>query len=63
MIQKWIKRVVYFLAIIIVLAASLIFFLHTGAAKSMVRNKVQAYLQKKWQKNISANGNLQSADY
>ena len=42
--QKWIKRVTVFLAMIVLLIAVVILFLHTPWGKSIVRNEVRKYL-------------------
>ena len=45
---KWIRRVVYLLGFLIVTAVCLLLFLHTAPGKSLVREKVERYLQNKW---------------
>src|SRR5215203_908045 len=52
MVQRWIKRAAIFFAIIAVLIIGFVLFLHTATGKLMVRNKVQAYLQIKWQTSV-----------
>src|SRR6476660_69282 len=57
MVQKWIRRGVLFLAIIIFLVVGILLFLHTATGKSMVRNKVQSFLEKKWKTEVQI-GNI-----
>ncbi|ANE50837.1 translocation/assembly module TamB domain-containing protein [Flavisolibacter tropicus] len=57
MVQKWIRRGVLFLAIIIFLVVGMLLFLHTATGKSMVRNKVQSFLEKKWKTEVQI-GNI-----
>ena len=52
MVQKWIRRGVLFFVIIIFLVAGFLLFLHTATGKSMVRSKVQDYLQQKWKTKV-----------
>ncbi|MCU7548031.1 translocation/assembly module TamB [Chitinophagaceae bacterium LB-8] len=59
MVQKWIKRAVIFFAIIIFLIAGFLLFLHTPIGKSIVRQKVESYLQQKWMTGV----NIGSIDY
>jgi translocation and assembly module TamB len=53
MIQKWIKRGSITIAIIIFLVAGIVLLLHTPVGKSFVRQKVESYLSKKWQTEVS----------
>jgi translocation and assembly module TamB len=48
MMRRWIKRAAIFFAIIAALLIGFLLFLHTAAGKTMVRKKVQSYLQQKW---------------
>src|SRR3954469_8221365 len=52
MVLRWIKRVAIFIAIIVALIIALLLFIHTDTSKRMVRDNVQAYLQKKWKTQV-----------
>src|SRR5687767_8053129 len=52
MVKRWIKRAVLFFAVIAALLIGFVLFLHTAAGKSMVRKKVQSYLEEKWQTEV-----------
>ena len=46
-VLKWIRRVAILLALLFSLLVGLLIFLHTSAGKELLRDKVEAFLQKK----------------
>ncbi len=52
MVRKWTKRVIIFLAAIVILIAAFLLFLHTPWGRSLVRKNVVSYLSKKFQSTV-----------
>lgn len=52
MLRKWIKGVGIFILVIVLLLAGLLLFLHTDWGKSIVKSKVESFLQKKWKTQV-----------
>src|SRR5688572_17274380 len=53
MSRKWIKRIAVFLGSVLLLVILLILFLHTSWGRSIVRNKVESYLQTQFNSTVS----------
>lgn len=52
MVRRWVRRAGIFMAIVIALLIAFVLYLHTAVGKSMVRNKLQSFLQEKWKTEI-----------
>src|SRR6478736_3447210 len=52
MLRRWVRGVGIFIAIVIALLIGFILFLHTSTGKSVVRNKLQSFLQQKWKTEV-----------
>ena len=52
MVRRWVRRVVIFVTVIIILLIGVFLFLHTGVGKSVVRKKLQSFLQEKWKTEV-----------
>ncbi len=52
MLQRWIIRAAILIASIAALIIGCLFFLHTATGKSMVRETVENYLQRKWKTEV-----------
>ena len=52
-VLKWIRRVAILLALVFSLLVGLFIFLHTYAGKELLRDKVEAFLQKKWKTTVA----------
>jgi translocation and assembly module TamB len=52
MLRRWVRGVGIFIAIVIALLIGFILFLHTTTGKSVVRNKLQSFLQQKWKTEV-----------
>jgi hypothetical protein len=52
MVRRWVRRAGIFVAIVIALLIGLVLYLHTAVGKSVVRNKLQSFLQEKWKTEI-----------
>ena len=52
MVRRWVRRAGIFVAVIIILLIGVVLFLHTSAGKSVVRNKLQSFLQEKWKTEV-----------
>ena len=52
MVRRWVRRAGIFIAVIIVLLIGVVLFLHTAAGKSVIRNKLQSFLQEKWKTEV-----------
>jgi translocation and assembly module TamB len=48
MVRRWVKRVVIFVSVIIILFIGVVLYLHTPIGKSLVQKKLQSFLQEKW---------------
>ena len=59
MLRRWVRGVGIFIAIVIALLIGFILFLHTSTGKSIVRNKLQSFLQQKWKTEVE----IRSVDY
>ena len=53
MSRKWIKRIAVFLGSVLLLVILLILFLHTTWGRSIVRQKVESYLQTQFNSTVS----------
>ncbi len=52
MARRWVRRVAVFVTVIIILLIGFVLFLHTAAGKSVVRKKLQSFLQEKWKTEV-----------
>jgi len=50
---KWIKRIVLFLSVLLLLVISVLVFLHTPWGRGIVRDKAVGYLEKKLKTTVS----------
>ncbi|MBO9199408.1 MULTISPECIES: translocation/assembly module TamB domain-containing protein [Niastella] len=56
-VLKWTRRVALLLALLVILLAGLLIFLHTSTGKELLRGKVEDFLQKKWKTEVAI-GNI-----
>ena len=52
MVRRWVRRAGIFIAVVIALLIGFVLYLHTAAGKSVVRKKLQSFLQEKWKTEI-----------
>ena len=52
MVRRWVRGAGIFVAIVIALLIGFVLFLHTSAGKSVVRKKLQSFLQEKWKTEV-----------
>ena len=52
MVRRWVRGIGIFIAIVIALLIGFVLFLHTAAGKSVVRNKLQSFLEEKWRTEV-----------
>src|SRR6187397_162040 len=59
MVRRWARRAGIFIAIVIGLLIAFVLFLHTTAGRSLVRKKLESFLEKKWNTEVL----VQNVDY
>ena len=52
MVRRWVRRAGIFVSIVIALLIAFVLYLHTAVGKSVVRKKLQSFLQEKWKTEI-----------
>src|SRR6187200_2536624 len=59
MVRRWVRRAGIFVAIVIALLIAFVLFLHTAVGQSVVRKKLQSFLEEKWKTEVV----IQNVDY
>jgi hypothetical protein len=52
MVRRWVRRAGIFVAIVIALLIGFVLFLHTAVGQTVVRKKLQSFLQEKWKTEV-----------